>query len=193
MNKTKIRKLSLLHRLAAMLMLCATLLFTFAPAVTVRAVDVQVLNDTVAAATGFTHAARVTWDDLNAADASIVQVALFPIPTNTYIDRVAFYIEEGFTSTTAANTNLYLTVGVGGTTNAFFGSNMVDTSTTRLAAGETRFVLSTNMLIPYKSTTSTNYLTTTWGGAGGSSTVDDYQAGKMRFYWRLVNPAKTRF
>ncbi len=154
----------------------------------VLAVDVQVLPNNTRAQSGFTHAARITWDDLNAADASVVQIQLLAIPTNTYIDRVAFYVEENFTNAayvpTLGATNLVLNIGVGGTTNAFFPSNVLS---------YINFGVNTNLLIPYKATTSTNYLIATFSDGIQASAVDGYIKGKIRIYWRLIEPEKYRF
>lgn len=177
------------HNLFTKLMavFCAALLGGPALMPAAYALDVQTLPDTVAATSGFTHAARVTWDDLNAADASVVSVQLFLIPTNSYIDRVAFYVEEQFTNTTYAatdSTNVVINIGVGGATNTFFGSN------TLIWARQT---LSTNMAAAYRATTSTNYLVATFSEGKIDSQLDNYPAGKIRIYWRLVQPVKYRF
>ena len=166
--------------------MAALLLAVTTPAV--QAVDIQNLPNDTAARHGFTHAARVTWDDLNASDNSATVLQLFAIPTNCYIDRVAFYVDENFTNAayvaTGGATNLVLTIGVGGTTNAFFGSN------TLIYA---RSSLSTNMLVPYRSTTSTNYLIACFSDALQESEVDAYLVGKVRIYWRLVDPNRAKF
>lgn len=183
----KIKKQTMLGNVATALMLQAMLLLTALAPLQVRAVDVQTLPDTVAATSGFTHAARVTWDDLNATDASVVWVQLFQIPTNSYIDRVAYFVEDQFTNTTYAatdSTNVVLNIGVGGTTNAFFGSN------TLIFARQT---LNTNLLVPYRATTSTNYLLATFSEGKIDSQLDNYPAGKIRIYWRLVQPTKYKF
>ena len=176
------KHLRVLYR-AALAFCCAFL--SLGPAI---ALDVQVLPNNTRAQSGFTHAARVTWDDLNAADASVVQVQLFAIPTNTSIDRIAFYVEENFTNAayvpTLGATNLALNIGVGGTTNAFFGSNALSYANT---------AYSTNMLIPYRATTSTNYLIATFSDGIQGSVVDSYIRGKIRIYWRLVEPVKYNF
>jgi hypothetical protein len=186
------KKFSFLDKIGATLAISVILSLNLAPLRT-QAVDVQSLNDTVAGVSGFTHAARVTWDDINAADASVVQVQLFPIPTNSYIDRVAFYIEESFTNNTVASSNLVLSIGVGGTTNRFFGSNTIDGASIRIATGDTVWMLSTNLLVPYKSTTSTNWLTATFSDGAQASVVDNYVQGKVRILWRLVQPSRTKF
>lgn len=67
----------------------------------------------------------------------------------------------------------------------------MDGSDTMINAGKTLFMLSTNMVVPYKSTTSTNYLIATYSAA--SSVVDTYVKGRMRIYWRLVQPARIDF
>jgi hypothetical protein len=179
-------------RLATLLMIHAMLALNFAP-LRALAVDVQTLPDTVAAVSGFTHAARVTWDDLNAADASVVQVQLWPIPTNSYIDRIAFVMEEPFTNSVIASTNLMLSLGVGGNTNRFFGTNIIDGGSTRILSGTGIQFYSTNLLVPYVMTTSTNYLTATFSDLTASSTVDNYVVGKIRVYWRVVQPSRWRF
>lgn len=184
-------KQSFTFRLAAMLMLHAMLVLTVFAPFQMQALDVQTLPTDTRASSGFTHAARVTWDDLNASDNSLTTVTLMTIPTNAYIDRVAFYIEEGFTSSTAGSTNLGFTVGITGTTNRFFGSNCIDSATGNIALGSTVFCLSTNLLIPYKSTTDAISLLTTFSST--ASTVDNYQAGKIRILWRVVEPAKYKF
>ena len=152
------------------------------------ALDVQTLPTSSQAASGFTHAARVTFDDLNNSDASALNVQLFLIPTNSYIDRVAYFVEENFTNAvyvpTGGATNLVLNIGVGGTTNAFFGSNTLI---------HARAVLSTNMLIPYRATTSTNYLIANFSDGLQASEVDGYVVGKIRIYWRVVQPSKYNF
>ncbi len=183
----KTKEQTFMSKVASALMLQAMLLLTVLTPMQGRALDIQTLPDTVAATSGFTHAARVTWDDLNAADASVVWVQLFQIPTNSYIDRVAYIVEEHFTNTTyvaADSTNVVLNIGVGGTTNAFFGSN------TLVFARQT---LSTNMLVPYRATTSTNYLVATFSEGKIDSQLDNYPAGKIRIYWRVVQPTKYRF
>lgn len=160
------------------------------PVLSLKAVDIQTLPDTVAGQHGFTHGAYITWDDLNAADNSSTTLQLIAIPTNSYVDRVAFIVPEEFTNSTASATNLLLCVGVGGSTNAFFTTNQIDGSTTMASSGLTLWTLSTNMLVPYKSTTSTNYLIATF--SAGASTVDTYTRGKIRIYWRLVQPNRIR-
>lgn len=183
----KIKKQTMMGKVASALMLQAMALLTALAPIQGRALDIQTLPDTVAAVSGFTHAARVTWDDLNAADASVVAVQLFAIPTNSYIDRVAFIVEEHFTNTTyvaADSTNVVLNIGVGGTTNAFFGSNTLIFARTTLA---------TNMLVPYRATTSTNYLVATFSEGKIDSQLDNYFAGKIRIYWRVVQPTRYRF
>lgn len=186
------KKQTFLTKLAAGLMLHAMLVLALLPGVSL-AVDIQSLPDESRAASGFTHGARVTWADLDAADASTVTLALFNIPTNSYIDRVAFYVEEGFTNTTVANTNLTLCLGVGGTTNRFYGTNYIDAGTARLLSGASPQSYSTNLLVPYFATTSTNYLTVTFSDGAATSVVDNYTRGKIRIYWRLVNPARIKF
>ena len=154
---------------------------------TVYAVDVQTLPENTQAATGFTHQAKITWDDLNATDNSATVLQLFAIPTNCYIDRVGYYMDENFTNATyvatGGSTNLVLTVGVGGATNAFFGSN------TLIYA---RSCALTNLLVPYRATTSTNYLIATFSDGLQASEVDGYLVGKIRVFWRLVQPTKIR-
>jgi hypothetical protein len=184
-------KQSFTHRLAAMLMLHAMLVLTVFAPFQMQALDVQTLPTDTRASSGFTHAARVTWDDLNASDNSLTTITLMTIPTNAYIDRVAFYIEEGFTNTVAAGTNLAITVGITGTTNRFFGSNCIDGASIQVANGFTVWGLSTNLLVPYKSTTDAIALLATFGSTG--STVDNYNVGKVRIYWRVVEPAKYKF
>jgi hypothetical protein len=186
----KIKQHSFLTRLTAAV--CTTLLtaFTILP---LSALDVQSLPIDSRAASGFTHAARVTWDDLNAADASVVTVQLFAIPTNSYIDRVGFYVEEYFTNSTIANTNLVLNLGVGGTTNRFIGSNNVDGASTRLLSGTGIQMLSTNLLVAYKSIDNTNYLIATFSDGTATAAVDNYVVGKIRIYWRLVDLSRIRF
>lgn len=179
-----------LFRLAVFAMLHAVLVATLAP-VTAVALDVQELPTSAKGAHGFTHGALVTWDDLNATDNAATTLQLMRIPTNSYIDRVAWVIEEQFTNSTVSATNLLLCLGVGGSTNAFYTTNQVDGSDTMINAGKTLFMLSTNMVVPYKSTTSTNYLIATYSAA--SSVVDTYVKGRMRIYWRLVQPARIDF
>lgn len=181
-----------LRQFAAGLMVSAMLALNLAP-LTVKAVDVQTLPDTVAAVSGFTHAARVTWDDLNAADASTVTLALSPIPTNCYVDRVGYYVEELFTNSTVANTNLTICIGVGGNTNRFFGTNYIDGGTPRLLSGASPQALSTNLLVPFLATTSTNYVTVTFSDGAAASVVDNYGVGKIRIYYRIVNLSRYRF
>lgn len=184
-------KPSFTFRLAAMLMLHAMLVLTVFAPYQMQALDVQALPTEARASTGFTHGARVTWDDLNASDNSVTTLTLMTIPTNAYIDRVAYYIDEGFTSATAGATNLAMMIGITGTTNRFFGSNCIDSATGNISAGYTVFCLSTNLLIPYKSTTAAVNLLATFGSTG--STVDEYTAGKVRILWRLVEPVKYKF
>ena len=169
----------------------AAILLTVSTPLPALAVDVQSLPLESQAAHGFTHAARVTWDDLNASDNALTTLQLFLIPTNTYVDRVAYYIEEPFTNSTISATNLLMSIGIPGTTNRFIAGQEIDQSTTMDLSGLTIQTLSTNLLIPYKSTTSTNYLIGTF--SSGASTVDTYTRGKVRIYWRLINPAKLRF
>lgn len=189
MNKKLIKRQERFSfRFAVALMLHAVLTITLVAPFTVRAVDIQALPLETRATGDFTHAAVVTFDDLNAADASAVVLQLFAIPTNSYIDKVAFHVEEAFTNATyatgiAAGSNLVMTVGVGGTTNNFFGSN------TLIFA---RSTLSTNMLIPYRATTSTNYLIACFSDGLQASEVDGYLVGKIRIYWRVVQPSKLR-
>lgn len=185
------KKQSLTCKLAVSLMLHAMLVMTALMPLQLVALDVQTLPVDAKAATGFTHAARVTWDDLNASDNSLTTVTLMTIPTNAYIDRVAYYIEEPFTNTVAAGTNLAITIGITGTTNRFFGSNCIDGASIQVANGFTVWCLSTNLLIPYKSTTDAISLLSTFGSTG--STVDNYTAGKVRIYWRVIEPAKYKF
>lgn len=187
----KIKKQTMMGKVASALMLQAMLLVTVLAPMQGRALDIQTLPDTVAAVSGFTHAARVTWDDLNATDNAATIVQLYNIPTNAYIDRVAWVLEEGFTNSTIASTNLLLCIGTGGNTNAFFTTNQIDNSSTMLGAGLTLYSLSTNMLVPLRSTTSTNFLTATFSAA--SSVVDNYAVGKIRIYWRVVQPTRYRF
>jgi hypothetical protein len=187
----KIKKQTMLGKVATALMLQAMLLVTVLAPLQTMAVDIQTLPDTVAATSGFTHAARVTFDDLNNTDNAATILQLYNIPTNTYIDRVAWVIDDGFTNSTISATNLLLCVGVGGSTNAFFTTNQVDASSTMVGAGLTLFTLSTNMAVPYKSTTSTNYLVATLSAA--SSVVDTYTVGKIRIFWRVVQPARYKF
>jgi len=182
----KTKKLNFLTQFAAVF--CAAFLI----ASPVWALDVQTLPSNTAATSGFTHAARVTIDDLDNADASTVTVALGAIPTNSYIDRVAFFVEEGFTNATAANTNLTLRIGVGGNTNRFFGTNYIDGGYGG-AGGRSPQVYSTNLLVPYFATTSTNYITVTISDGAATSVVDNYARGKLRIYWRLVQPSKYNF
>lgn len=185
------KKQTLLERFASLLMLLAILLMTVAMPFQMQALDVQALPTDTRASSGFTHAARVTWDDLNASDNSLTTLTLMTVPTNAYIDRVAFYIEESFTNTVTAGTNLHLTVGITGTTNRFFGSNCIDGASIQVANGSTVWMLSTNLLVPYKSTTDAIGLLATFGSTG--TTVDNYTAGKVRILWRLVEPAKYKF
>lgn len=165
--------------------MAACILIASTPAL--LAVDVQQLPNDTKAATGFTHSARITWDDLNASDNSCTVLQLALIPTNCYIDRVAYFVDENFTNATyvatGGATNLVLTIGVGGTTNAFFGSN------TLIYAHST---LATNLLVPYRATTSTNYLIATFSDGLQASEVDGYLVGKMRVCWRLVDLSKVR-
>lgn len=185
------KKPTLLERFASLLMLLAMLIMTVATPFQMQALDVQVLPTDTKAASGFTHGAKVTWDDLNASDNSLTTLTLMTIPTNAYIDRVAFYIDEGFTNTVTAGTNLALTIGITGTTNRFFGSNCIDGASIQVANGFTVWMLSTNLLVPYKSTTAAVNLLATFGSTG--STVDNYTAGKLRILWRVVEPAKYKF
>ncbi len=185
------KKQTLMEKVASYLMLHAMLVMTALMPVQLSALDIQTLPNEAKAATGFTHAARVTWDDLNASDNSLTTVTLMTIPTNAYIDRVAYYIEEPFTNTVAAGTNLALTVGITGTTNRFFGSNCIDGASIQVNNGFTVWCLSTNLLIPYKSTTDAISLLATFGSTG--STVDNYTRGKVRIYWRVIEPAKYKF
>ena len=180
---------------AAGVMLLLTLFVQLSPLATlsVRAVDVQNLPEATAAFHGYTHAARVTWEDLDATDASTVTLALFAIPTNSYIDRIGFYVEQLFTNATVANTNLTLCLGVGGTTNRFYGTNYIDGGTPRLLSGASPQAYSTNLLIPYFATTSTNYVTVTFSDGAAQSVVDNYAQGKIRVFWRLVSPARVKF
>lgn len=185
------KKQTLTERLASLLMLLAMLIMTVATPFQMQALDIQTLPTDTRATSGFTHAARVTWDDLNASDNSLTTVTLMTIPTNAYIDRVAFYIEEAFANTVTAGTNLALTVGITGTTNRFFGSNCIDGASIQVANGFTVWCLSTNLLVPYKSTTDAISMLATFGSTG--STVDNYTAGKVRILWRVVEPAKYKF
>lgn len=162
-------------------------------ALPVIALDVQNLPTDTRAAHGFTHAARVVIDDLDNADASTVTVPLMLIPTNSYIDRVAFYVEEGFTNNTIANSNLTLCIGVGGNTNRFYGTNYIDAGTARLLSGASPQAYSTNLLVPYFATTSTNYLLVVLSDGAATSVVDNYARGKLRVYWRLVQPSRINF
>lgn len=180
-------------RFAVALMLQAILTLTLLAPFTVRAVDIQALPTSTTAASDFTHAALVTWDDLNAADASTVTLQLGPIPTNCFVDKVGFYVEEVFTNATVANTNLTLCLGVGGTTNRFYGTNYIDGGTARLLSGAAPQVYSTNLLVPYFATTSTNYVTVTVSDGAATSVVDNYATGRLRIYWRLVQLSKVRF
>lgn len=181
-------KTSIWNKMGASLMTALMVFVNFSP---LYALDIQTLPSETAAVHGFTHAARVTWDDLNASDNSLTTVTLMTIPTNSYIDRVAFYIEEGFTNTVTAGTNLALTVGITGTTNRFFGSNCIDGASIQVNNGFTVWGLSTNLLVPYKSTTAAVNLLATFGSTGTS--VDNYTAGKVRILWRVVQPAKVKF
>lgn len=185
------KKQTLMEKVASYLMLHAMLLMTALMPLQLSALDIQTLPVEAKAATGYTHAARVTWDDLNASDNSLTTITLMTIPTNAYIDRVAFYIEEPFTNTVAAGTNLAITIGITGTTNQFIGSNCIDGASIQVANGFTRWVLATNMLVAYKSTTDAINLLATFGSTG--STVDNYTAGKVRIYWRVIEPAKYKF
>jgi hypothetical protein len=187
------KKQTLMEKAAGYLMLHAMLVMTALMPLQLAALDVQTLPVDSKAATGFTHAARVTWDDINAADASTVTLALFGIPTNSYIDRVGFYVEEGFTNGTVANTNLTFCLGVGGSTNRFYGTNYIDAGTARLLSGGSPQAYSTNLLVPYFATTSTNYLTVTFSDGAATSVVDNYAVGKVRIYWRLVDLSKYNF
>jgi hypothetical protein len=191
-NKLLLRQQRLPFRIAVALMLHAMVIALVAP-LQVMAVDIQVLPSNTAGVHGFTHAARVTWDDLNAADNAATIVQLGPIPTNSYVDRVAYYVEEPFTNTAAAGTNLTLSVGVAGAPTAFFNTNFIDGSSIRVANGSTRWMLSTNLLVPYKSTTSSNYVIASFEDMFGASLVDTYTMGKVRIYWRVVEPAKIKF
>lgn len=192
MNKNfKMKRFSLVERFTTLV--CSSLLVAigFAPLAPMpaRAVDIQELPTETKARTDFTHAARVTWDDLNAADASAVVLQLFQIPTNSYIDKVAFTVEEAFTNAAYATgvdagSNLVMTVGIGGTTNAFFGSN-----TLIFARG----TLATNMLVPSRAATSTNYLIACFSDGLQANEVDGYLRGKVRIYFRVVQPAKWNF
>jgi len=184
-------KPSFTFRLAAMLMLHAMLVLTVFAPYQMQALDVQALPTEARASTGFTHAALVTWDDLNASDNSLTTITLMTIPTNSYIDRVAFYVAEPFVGNTNGGTNLAVTIGITGTTNRFFGSNCIDGATVPVANGVTVWGLSTNLLVPYKATTAAVNLLATFGGTG--STVDEYTTGKIRIYWRVVEPAKYKF
>ncbi len=191
MNKKLLkRQMRFSFRCAVALMLHATITISLlSPFAAVQAVDIQELPTDTKARSDFTHAALVTWDDLNAADASAVVLQLYALPTNSYVDKVAFYVEEAFTNATYATgvdagSNLVMTVGVGGTTNFFFGSN------TLIAA---RSTLSTNMLVPLRSSTSTNYLIACFSDALQASQVDNYLVGRVRVYFRVVQPSKWRF
>ena len=168
--------------------LAAAFCAAFLLASPVWALDVQSLPTETQARSGFTHAARVTWDDLNDADASAVVLQLFAIPTNSYIDRVAFVVEENFTNATyvptLGGTNLVLTIGVGGTTNVFLSSNA-------LTYANSWF--NTNLIGGYKAATSTNYLIACFSDGLQASQVDNYLRGKIRIYWRLVQPSKYNF
>lgn len=192
MNKRiKMKRFSLVERFTTLV--CTSLLavigiLPMAP-MPVWAVDIQELPTDTKARSDFTHAARVTWDDLNAADASAVVLQLFAIPTNSYIDKVAFYVEEAFTNATYATgvdagSNLVMTVGVGGTTNFFFGSNTLI---------HARSTLATNMAVPLRATTSTNYLIACFSDGLQASQVDNYLVGKIRIYFRVVQPQKWNF
>lgn len=174
-------------QLATASMLLALLISIISP-VTVMAVDLQKLPFDTAAATGYTHVAKITWDDLNASDNSCTTIQLCPIPTNGFITKVAFYVSDSFTNTTAANTNLLLCLGVGGSTNYFTTTNQIDGSTTQGA--KSIQCLATNMLVPYKATTSTNYMIATFSADG--STVDDYIKGKIQIYWKLEDLSRIR-
>ncbi len=181
-------KLRFIDRLA-LVFLAAFL--ALGPVAQLRAVDSQALPLETRSSFGWTHAARVTWDDLNAADNSSTTLQLGTIPTNSYVDSVGWYIEWEFTNSTASATNLLLCLGVGGSTNAFFTTNQIDGSTTMASSGLTLWSLSTNMLVPYRGTTSTNYLIATF--SAGASTVDTYTRGSIVIGWRLRQLGKFRF
>ncbi len=181
----RLRPFSPLH-LCSCSMLALVLLAPLA-----NALDVQPLPLETQSRNGFNYAARITWADLDNSDNACTIIPLYPIPTNCYVDRVGFYIEENFTNSTASATNLLLCIGVGGSTNAFFTTNQVDGSDTMALAGLTVWGLSTNMLVPYKSTTSTNYLVATLSAA--SSVVDTYTRGKLAIYFHVVRPAGIKF
>jgi hypothetical protein len=189
MNKRIIkRQAGFWFRFSSLLMLQGILTLTLMGPFPARAVDIQALPLETVSKGDFTHAAVVTWDDLNAADASAVVLQLFAIPTNSYIDKVGWYVEEAFTNATYATgvdagSNLVVTVGVGGTTNAFFGSNTI------IAA---RAHLSTNMLVPYRATTSTNQLIACFSDGLQATQVDNYLVGKIRIYFRVVQLSKLR-
>ena len=185
------QKPSFTFRLAAMLMLHAMLVLTVLAPYQMAALDVQTLPTDTRATSGFTHAARVTWDDLNAADASVVAITLFAQATNTFIDRVAYYIEEAFTNTVAAGTNLSIHIGITGTTNKFVFSNCIDGATTVMAHGKTVYTFTTNVFLPHRAVTDGAPLIATFGGT--ESSVDNYTAGKIRIYWRVVEPVKYKF
>lgn len=177
---------------SAPLLLCThTVLALMLVAPLVQALDVQPLPLETQSRTGFNYAARITWADLDNTDNACTIIPLYPIPTNSYITRVGFYVEEEFTNSTASATNLLLCIGVGGSTNVFYTTNQVDGSPTMALAGLTVWGLSTNMLVPYKSTTSTNYLVATLSAA--SSVVDTYTRGKLAIYFHVVRPAGIKF
>ena len=159
---------------------------------TVYAVDTQALPENTRAATGFTHTALVTWDDLNNnGDLQTVTVQLGAIPTNCYIDRIGFNVEQVFTNATAASTNLCLALGVGGSTNRFYQTNYIDGGYGG-AGGRSPQAYVTNLLVPYFATTSTNYVIASFVDGANTSTVDDYTYGKIRIFWRLVQPSKIK-
>jgi hypothetical protein len=172
----------IVQALACLIVLAAT---------TAWAADVQTLPEDTMARHGYTHAARITFEDLNNVDNAATLMRLWPIPTNSYIDRVAFAVTTPFTNNVLASTNLLLCVGVGGSTNAFFTTNQIDGSQTMALSGLTVWALATNMVTPYKATTSTNYVTATI--SAGASVVDSYTRGEIRIYWRSVEPGRIRF
>ena len=177
----KTKKYNFLTQLVAVF--CAA----FIIALPVVALDVQRLPLETTSVSGYTHAARVSWDDLNDTDNSATVVQLFLIPTNTYIDRVGFFVEENFTNAayvpTLGGTNLVLTIGVGGTTNLFLSSNTLTYASSWF---------NTNLLGGYKATT-TNYLIACFSDGLQASAVDGYVRGKVRIYWRVVQASKLNF
>jgi hypothetical protein len=170
---------------------CLTIIILILAATPVGAVDIQALPEETSARHGYTYAAKITFEDLNNADNACTILRLGPIPTNAYVDRVAWAITTPFTNSTASATNLLLCVGVGGATNTFFTTNQIDCSPTMVLSGLTVWALNTNMVTPYKATTSTNTLQATISAA--ASTVDTYTRGELRIYWRIVEPGRIRF